>query len=102
MCGLCMINYTLVSNTVNWKAYIGQNISLKPEHNYTYDRLSATGETLLKGEIGAVLWVIFQENFLNTLGMLCAKFEATVQGTKIRLSSLIQDRLEIQIKVKVV
>ena len=93
------------SNTVIQKAYIGHGISLKRKHNAASDRFAVAIIFLLKEGIRAATvghisrglsqytWCDIQEG---------AKFRATVHDTKAKSQPLMQVKLGVQIKVKIV
>ena len=94
----------LYCNMVDWVPYVGQNIIFKCKYNNKHDRFVVAGKTVLKGRIAPITiehvsrelsrhtWYAIRER---------AQFEATVHNTKARPFPVVQDGLEIPIKVKV-
>ena len=97
--------FRVYCNTVNWVPYVGQNIIFKCEYNNKHDRFSVAGKTPLKGRITPItVGHVPRELSCKTCHAVQegAQFEATVYNTKARHSPLVQGRLEIPIRGKVV
>ena len=96
--------YHVYSNTVNWKPYIKEKISLKREHNNEHYKYAVAGRVTMEGRLGWItvghipratsryVWYSIQEG---------AKYDVEVFHSKYMASPLIQGGLEIPIKLTV-
>ena len=96
--------YHVYSNTVGWKPYVQEKIILKREHKNPHDKFAVAGKVTMKGKIGLIVvghvprelsryvWYYIQEG---------AKCGVEIHKKTPMASPLLQDRLEIQIKVTV-
>ena len=90
---------------MHWKPHIEQKISFKREYNNNYNKFAVPCETFLKRRIRTVTfgyiprelsqhtWYAIQEG---------EKFQDIAYDTKAKPSPLIQDGLEIPIKIKII
>ena len=71
------------SNTVRWKPYVGQKITLKRDHNNPYNKFAATVVVVghIPRELSRYIWFSIGEG---------AKFEAEVHKGKLMPSPLVQ------------
>ena len=87
-------DFHVYSNAVNWRPYVGQNITFKRKQNNPHDRFAVAGKTMLKGkiapvtvghvprELGRSVWYAIMEG---------AKFEAVVHQEDEKPSPLVQE-----------
>ena len=93
------------SNMVIWKAYIGQKVPFKRKHNTTSNRFAVANIFLLKEQTRAasVGYIPKELSQYTWYGIQKGgKFRATVYNTKAKPWPLIQCRLDVQIKAKIV
>ena len=99
-----MRGYHVYSNAVGWKLYGQEKIILKREHKNPHDKFAVAGKVTMNGNIGLIVvghvprelsryvWYYIQEG---------AKCGVEIHKKTPMASPLLQDRLEIQIKVTV-
>ena len=60
--------YHVYHNTVNWKPYVKEKITLKREHNNEHDKFAVAGRVTMRGRFSGLLLDTYQKNFLAMCG----------------------------------